>query len=85
MGSQDKPTRESGVWRPLGGEGAAQRADGDDDVEGHKFMQNATGQRASGQRIEGDDDVEGHKLQERAAGQRGTPDDDDVEGHKQSR
>ena len=62
MSSQDKPTRESGVWRPYGGEGAQMKASGDDDdVEGHKFMVGA----------DGDDDVEGHK-QTRAIG-----DDDD--------
>jgi hypothetical protein len=76
MGQQDKPTRESGVWRPMGGEGATQRASDDDDVEGHKFQERAS------QRVGDDEDVEGHKFQERAS-QRVEGDDDDVEGHKQ--
>ena len=58
MGSQDKPTRESGVWRPMGGEGAVQRASDDDDVEGHKLQE-----RAAQRGTPDDDDVEGHKQQ----------------------
>ena len=71
MGEMDKPTRESGVWKPLGGEGATMKASDDDDVEGHKFTLGAQ------QRVDGDDDVEGHKQQRADEG------DDDVEGHKQ--
>lgn len=83
MGEQDKPTRDSGVWRPMGGEGIQQKASDDDDVEGHAQTRGA--ERAQSRAI-GDDetDVEGHasaRGAERAA-QRGTPDDDDVEGHK---
>lgn len=87
MGEQDKPTRDSGVWRPMGGEGAAQRASDDDDVEGH--AQNRGAERAQTRAI-GDDegDVEGHaqtrgaeRAQSRAAGD----DEADVEGHKQTR
>ena len=67
---ENKPERESGVWRPMGGEGAAQRASGDEeDVEGHKFQPSGAQQRG----------VE--RGQQRAA-QRGTPDEEDVEGHK---
>ncbi len=81
MGEQDKPTRDSGVWRPMGGEGIQQKASDDDDVEGHAQARGA--QRAQTRAI-GDDegDVEGH-AQTRGA-QRGTP-DDDVEGHRQKR
>ena len=82
MGEQDKPTRDSGVWRPMGGEGAAQRASDDDDVEGHKFME-----RAAQRGTPDDDDVEGHAAQRgsQRAAQRGTPGDDDVEGHAAQR
>ena len=54
---QDQPGG-SGVWKPMGGEGAQRdRIEGDEDVEGHKFTE-----RAQRDRVEGDDDdVEGHK------------------------
>jgi len=84
---QDKPERDSGVWRPMGGEGIQQKASDDDDVEGHAQTRGA--ERAQS-RAAGDDeaDVEGHaqtrgaeRAQSRAAGD----DEDDVEGHKQTR
>ena len=84
---QDKPERDLGVWRPMGGEGIQQKASDDDDVEGHAQTRGATRAQTRGAeraqtRAAGDDedDVEGHKQLLATPG-----DDDDVEGHQQTR
>jgi len=71
MGEQDRPGLGDSVYSRMGGEGAAQRATDDEDVEGHAAGRGAErgAERAAGRAVE-------------RAAERGAPGDDDVEGHK---